>query len=82
MNLQKNELLRENLASIQHAIWSHWMHYLFAVCEQNQDGSYTIPPNLVERWQRQMNTNYEALSEEEKRSDQEQADKILITLPF
>ena len=33
----------EQLASEQHDIWSHWMNYLFSICETNDDGSVTIP---------------------------------------
>jgi len=37
----------------------------------------TIPMWAVERWQRQMNTPYAELPEEEKNSDREEADKVL-----
>lgn len=69
--------LRERLAAAQHEIWSHWMAHLFSVSVRNRDGSYTIPAALVERWQRQMNTTYEQLSENEKESDREQAEKLI-----
>lgn len=69
--------LRERIAAAQHEIWAHWMRYLFNVSIRNKDGSYTIPPDFVERWQRQINTPYEQLSESEKDSDREQAEKVL-----
>lgn len=69
--------MREIIADVQHKIWSHWMRYLFSVCEQNADGSVTIPAEKVQHWQRQMNTPYAELSEREKNSDREQADKVL-----
>ncbi|MBN2048681.1 MAG: hypothetical protein JW750_12620 [Anaerolineaceae bacterium] len=69
--------LREQLADIQHAIWAHWMRYLFSVCEAQEDGSYRIPAEKAARWQRQMNTPYTELSDKEKDSDREQADKII-----
>jgi hypothetical protein len=47
---------------------------------QNDDGTYTIPSDKVERWKRQQNTTYEGLSEQEKESDREQADKVLAIL--
>lgn len=50
--------LREALADVQHAIWAHWMKYQFSVCIKNEDGSLTIPAEKVERWTRQMNTDY------------------------
>jgi hypothetical protein len=44
-------------------------------CTRNVDGSLTIPPQLVERWQRQIDTPYAALSEQEKESDRSQVDR-------
>lgn len=72
--------LREQLADVQHAIWSHWMRYQFSVCQSNGDGSITIPADLVERWSRQMATNYTDLTNKERESDREQADKVLAVL--
>lgn len=71
---------RELLADISHEIWSHWMRYMFSICIQNEDGSMKIPATRVERWKRQMDTKYNDLSESEKDSDREQADKILEVL--
>lgn len=68
--------LRERLAEYSHAAWSQWVRYMFAGCN-NSDGSVTIPAELVERWKRQMNIQYDALPEREKRSDRAEADKIL-----
>jgi hypothetical protein len=69
-------LERERLAAIQHEIWTHWMKYQFSVCIKNEDGSLTIPADKVERWERQMATPYSELSEQEKMSDRDQADKL------
>ena len=71
---------REALADLQHDIWAHWMRWVFHICPSAPDGSITIPPNLVERWQRQIVTTYADLSEKEKASDREQADKVLALL--
>jgi phenylalanyl-tRNA synthetase beta subunit len=68
---------REELADYAHEAWAGWMKYLFSKSTKNKDGSIVIPPELVERWQRQVDTKYEELSEEEQKSDLEQADKIL-----
>ena len=68
----------EALAAIQHEIWAHWMRYLFSVCTLNEDGSVTIPKESVERWQRQIDTKYENLSEKEKASDRRQANKVWL----
>lgn len=72
--------LREYLAAIQHEIWINWMKYLFSVCMPKEDGSYTIPAEKVKHWKRQINTPYQNLTEKEKESDREQADKILNIL--
>jgi hypothetical protein len=69
--------MREIIARVQHEIWAHWMNYLFMVSMRNEDGSYTIPASLVDRWKRQMYTPYEQLSAREQKSDLEQADKVM-----
>ena len=78
--------MREELAALMHEIWGHWMKYLFSQCWHNfggtgeKDGSVTIPVQSVERWMRQMRTPYDELSEKEKDSDREQADKVLALI--
>ena len=69
---------RERIAAVQHEIWSHWMRHLFSVCgELNDDGSATISAYNVERWHRQMATGYADLTDKERESDRNQADKVL-----
>ena len=68
---------REKLADVQHAIWASWMQWVFDICPANDDGSVTIPAELVARWKRQIDTKYEDLTDPEKDSDREQADKVL-----
>lgn len=68
---------REVLADVQHAIWAHWMRYVFSICPQNDDGSVTIPADKVTRWKRQVDTLYVDLTEKEKDSDRSQADKVI-----
>lgn len=75
-----HDIAIEVLAAQQHEIWAHWMRYQFSVCTPNEDGSLTIPADKVYRWTRQMNTDYADLSEQEKASDIEQAQKILAIL--
>jgi len=74
------ETKKETLASIQHEIWSHWMHYLFSCCETSNSGNLWIPKDKVNHWKRQMNTKYDKLTEKEKDSDREQADKVIKAL--
>lgn len=77
---------REQLADVQHEIWSHWMKWVFEICPKHYDdssgSSVCIPPELVERWTRQINTPYDVLSEKEKDSDRHQADKTLAVVPL
>ena len=70
---------REKLAELSHDIWAHWMKYLFSKCNSIEGGSI-IPSKLVKRWMKQINTKYSNLSEKEKDSDREQADKIIQLL--
>ena len=70
----------EVMASLVHDIWARWIDYLFSKSEMNEDGSCTIPASLVDRWQRQKETFYEDLSEEERYSDREIAKEILMVV--
>jgi hypothetical protein len=72
--------LVHRFADVSHGVWSHWMQYQFSVCIQNEDGSVTIPAEKVERWKRQMETEYEDLTEKEQQSDIHQAQKYMTTL--
>lgn len=67
--------VRELLAQYAHTAWSEWTVYQFSKCKLNDDGSMTIPTSLVERWSRQMNTEYVNLPENEKESDRQEADR-------
>jgi len=76
---------KEKLAKISHEIWAHWMKYLFSICEFSEDPNTCItfciiPDEYVERWQRQIETEYDKLSEKEKDNDREQANKIMKVL--
>lgn len=59
--------IREKLADLVHQQWIHWMRYMV---NNSTDEN-------IQRWVRQMNTAYADLSEKEKDSDREWADKIL-----
>lgn len=79
--------LREKLADLQHAIWSHWMRYMFTQGEIVNDlddcdfvEAWLMPHEKLLRWRRQMNTPYTELTEKEKESDRQQADKIISLL--
>jgi hypothetical protein len=71
---------REQLAAVQHKIWSDWVRHLFEVSAAQADGTVVIPPEHVKQWWRQMNTDYNDLSEEEKDGDRRQVDKLTTLL--
>jgi hypothetical protein len=72
--------LRDLLAAQQHAIWSRWMKYLFQKGVKYDDGSFLIAADSVQRWTRQMETEYAALPDSEKKSDLDIADEILALI--
>jgi len=69
--------LREQLAEYAHKAWSGWMVYMFKRMAKNEDGTVTMPADLVKRWTRQMKTDYCDLPEVEQKSDLCEADAIL-----
>ena len=72
--------LRDSLAANIHDAWARWTTHLLKQCSVNEDGSLTIPPESVQRWKRQIATDYENLSTDEKASDLREADLILKIL--
>ena len=78
--------LEEALAELCHSQWSGWMKYLFSHCgeqvkfeegEHFKTGNMVIPKWAVERWGRQMTTDYDFLSAEEQESDRVEARKFI-----
>ena len=69
--------LREQLADLAHRQWSGWLEYMLSKGTYNADGSWTMPPEFVQRWTRQMKTDYVNLSESEQNSDRTEADKFI-----
>ena len=67
----------EELAEFSHSSWSGWMKYLFSKSTSDEDEREVIPKELVDRWKRQLGTDYKDLSEGEKESDRDEAKKIL-----
>lgn len=65
-----NLTLREQLAALEHEQWFHWTRYFLN----------NLTPENIERWQRQCATPYELLTEKEKDSDREWADKVLLLI--
>jgi hypothetical protein len=69
--------LIEQLAAVEHERWSHWQRYVHSKGVRQPDGSLLLPPDLVSRWERQLNTKYAELDEQEKASDRERVEKYL-----
>jgi hypothetical protein len=74
------ELLIEELAAVEHGRWAHWQEYVHQQCQRLDDGSLVIPAHLVSRWEKQIDTPYDQLSEQEKQSDREQVERVLPIL--
>lgn len=64
-------------AGAAHDIWSHWMRFQFTQGSFDSVGNFVIPLEKVERWQRQMNTNFVDLTDQEQKSDFEIAEKFM-----
>ncbi len=64
---KENKSLREQLADLEHEQWAHWTKYFLE--NLNEDNRL--------RWGKQAITPYYQLSEKEKDSDREWADKVL-----
>lgn len=60
----------ERLAALEHEQWAHWTKYMLD----------NLTPENIERWRRQIETPYEQLTEAEKDSDREWADKVFKTM--
>lgn len=73
-------MLIDVLAAAAHKMWAHWMEYMLGVCTETEEGDLVIPAKSVKRWRRQMNTEYEQLSEKEKQSDRYVAEQFLWRL--
>lgn len=72
--------LTDTLAAIEHERWSHWQRYMHSNATKQPDGSLLIPAELVERWERQIETPFGHLSETEKDSDREQVHRYLSVI--
>ncbi|NEK15066.1 hypothetical protein [Rhizobium leguminosarum] len=72
--------LLDELAAIEHERWAHWQRYVHSKAERQPDGSLLIPADLVARWEKQIGTPFDQLSNKEKNSDREQVQKYLLVL--
>jgi len=79
---QKIEENKEKLADIEHERWSDWQRYChskLSYVEYEHDGKtnagYLMDAGDYTRWERQIDTPYSDLSEQEKQSDRDQVDR-------
>lgn len=72
--------LIEELAAVEHERWAHWQRYMHDQCERLADGRLIIPAELVRRWEKQIETPYDRLSDDERESDREQVERVLPIL--
>lgn len=66
--------LREALAALEHEQWAHWTRYML---DTLRNTGVPMTSEIVARWERQIATPYAELTEAEKNSDREWADKVL-----
>lgn len=70
-----DEELIEKLAAIEHKRWARWQQWVHKCLKPNPMGEgfpYLLDPEWVERWERQIATNYKDLTDQEKESDRAQ----------
>jgi len=73
--LQSPELI-EWLAALSHDQWTGWTRWMMDHWNTTHPGGETFQ----ERWQRQMRTPYAELSESEKGSDRQEAQRVIDLL--
>ncbi len=74
---------REELSDLEHTQWAHWTRYMLEMLIDKVPAVGQLPE--VERWLEQCETPYGRLSEKEKDSDREWADRVFRLigwLPF
>jgi hypothetical protein len=61
---------REKLSDLEHQQWAHWTKYMLN----------NLTSENIERWKTQIETPYECLTEKEKESDREWANKVITII--
>jgi hypothetical protein len=70
----------EKAAAIEHERWGNWQAYLHSKCVEHEDGKgewVCFPTDLFRRWECQIATPYENLSEAEKDSDRREVETYM-----
>lgn len=74
----KWEDLIEKLADIEHQRWSDWQKWCHKILRENCPSQKL--EKVLERWDKQINTDYKDLSEKEKESDREQVMRYFLLI--
>ena len=74
--------LIEQLAAIEHERWADWQRWVHACGSRQPNGDLLIPAEWVARWDRQIATPYEGLSDQEREADREQVARYIDLIPF
>lgn len=79
MNTTKTkEEFIEKGAALEHARWAKWQNYLHSFLTWNDElKAWVLPHEQKDRWQCQINTYYDMLSEKEKESDRKEVRQYL-----
>lgn len=79
--MTKQEIIEkfiEKGAALEHARWAKWQNYLHSFLTWNDElKAWVLPHEQKDRWQRQINTYYDILSEKEKESDRKEVRQYL-----
>lgn len=67
--------LIEQLAAIEHTRWAEWQSWCHQLGTRTEGGDLALPSEVVARWDRQIITPYDELSEAEKQSDRDQVER-------
>lgn len=71
----------EKWAEFEHIRWAKWQNYLHSHLTWNNDiQAWVLPHEWKDRWQMQINTPYQNLTEKEKDSDREQVRPYIKSL--
>ena len=71
--MKKDKELYEKLAEIEHKRWGDWQKWCHKVLREHCPSPEL--EKVLERWDKQIATSYEELSEEDKQKDREQVDR-------
>ena len=66
--------IKEKLAAVEHERWASWQNYLHSFLTWGGT-DWHLPNDKKEQWQRQIETPYSQLSDEEKASDMREVDR-------